>query len=102
MSDLGRGSRASRYQVVLTERAERDVARLPKVMAGRVVDRLEWLAAHADDVVHHALTSLPEDLKGLSRLRVGDWRVLYWVYHDDRKISVYGVLHRSTAYRGLR
>ena len=30
---------------------------------------------------------MPDDLAGLCKLRIGDWRILYWIYHA-RKLCV--------------
>jgi len=31
---------------------------------------------------------MPDDLAGLCKLRVGDWRFLYWVYHPQTLIRI--------------
>ena len=38
---------------------------------------------------------MPDDLAGLCKLRVGDWRILYWVYHPETLIRIYRIQHRS-------
>ncbi|MHC4177286.1 MAG: type II toxin-antitoxin system RelE family toxin [Planctomycetota bacterium] len=87
------------YRVVVLESAEGDLERLDADIRRRVLRRLIWLGENASQVVHHQLTSLPEDLVGLCRLRVGDYRILYWVYHPQRLLKVYRIQHRSEVYR---
>ena len=101
MEDPRSATKRPPYEILITLAAERDFKNLDAAVRERVFKRLEWLAVHADVVVHHALTSLPDDLKGLCRLRAGNWRVLYWVYHDARRIVVYGVSHRRDVYQGV-
>ena len=96
-----RGRTPITYQIILTNRAENDLRALDTPIARRMMEKLQWLGKYAAQIVHHSLTSMPEDLKGLCRLRVGDWRILYRVYHERCEIVVYGVMHRSKAYRGL-
>ena len=31
---------------------------------------------------------MPEDLAGLCKLRVGDWRILYWIYHAETVVRI--------------
>jgi len=69
------------YRTVVLPSAEADLERLDAGIRRRILRRLMWLAENAAEAVHYHLTSLPEDLLGLCRLRVGDYRVLYWVYH---------------------
>lgn len=44
---------------------------------------------------------MPDDLAGLCKLRVGDYRIIYWVYRSDKLIRVYRIQHRSEVYRHL-
>jgi len=89
------------YQVVITQAARKQILKLDLRVADKICERLVWLGKNADFIVHHQLTSLPDDLKGLCRLRSGDWRILYWVYHNLKRIVVYGVAHRSEVYKRL-
>jgi len=34
-------------------------------------------------------------------LRVGDWRILYWIYHREKVVRIYRIQHRSEVYRNL-
>lgn len=43
----------------------------------------------------------PKDLKGLQKYRIGDYRILLWVDHDKRVITIYGVEHRRSVYNDL-
>lgn len=65
------------------------------------IHRLEWLRKNADSIVHHRLQGLPPDLGGLCRIRSGDYRILYWMYPNERNIKAYRVQHRSEIYRDL-
>ena len=90
------------YKVVLLSPAETSFRSLDKPIRSRISDKIDWLGKNADVMVHHALKSLPDDLKGLCRMRVGDYRILYWLYEEDRMIKIYGIEHRSKNYRVLK
>jgi mRNA interferase RelE/StbE len=44
---------------------------------------------------------MPADLAGLCKLRVGDYRILYWNYPSQKLIRIYRIQHRSEVYRRL-
>lgn len=96
------GSSPTSYEVIITHKAEQDLHSLDSSVANRILNKLYWLGENAGQTIHHSLVSVPDDLKGLCRLRVGAWRILYWVYHEDRKITIYGVMHRSKVYKNLQ
>lgn len=89
------------YRIILLPEAERDLKKLDKENLRRVVEKIDWLQDKAGAIVHHPLTSLPDDLKGLCRIRVGDYRIVYWLYSDSKTIKIYSIEHRSRVYKGL-
>lgn len=64
------------YKVIFLSDAEKSFKRLDKPVQLRIADKIDWLAKYADKIIHHPLVSLPEDLKGLCRMRIGDYRIL--------------------------
>jgi mRNA-degrading endonuclease RelE of RelBE toxin-antitoxin system len=90
------------YQVTLLPDAEIFFKKLDKPVQLRIADKIDWLAANADKAIHHPLTSLPDDLKGLCRARVGDYRIIYWIYDFEKLIKIYAIEHRSKKYRSLK
>jgi mRNA interferase RelE/StbE len=75
---------------------------LDKTIQKRIAQKIDWLAENADKVIHHPLTSLPEDLRGLCRMRLGDYRIIYWVYAETKDIKIYDIEHRGKAYRSIK
>jgi len=67
-----------------------DLSDLDRAVAQRVIRKVEWLAEHPQ-VLRHPLRHLPEDLKGLHKYRVGDYRVLLWVDREAGVLTLYGV-----------
>ena len=84
------------YSVELTQKAEDDLARLPKRQAQLAVNRLRRLGENAETMSHRALAG---QLRGVFRLRVGDYRALYTLDHSTRKVIVHIVRHRREVYR---
>ena len=74
-------------------RAIREFGDLDRVVARRIVVALERYAATG-----HGDVIRLQDAGSTSRLRVGDWRILF-EDPDGGEIRVLRVLHRSQAYR---
>ena len=89
------------YQVLILPAAEADLASLDPTARNRALRRLVWLGENADAIIHHRLVNMPEDLAGLCRMRIGDYRVLYWLHPAQRILKVYRVQHRREVYREL-
>jgi mRNA interferase RelE/StbE len=85
------------YSVEFTDEAEKDLARIDKNTAQRILNKLRWLAENFDMIK-------PERLKGEMwkdkfKLRVGDYRVIYSVDFDKKIITVHLIGHRSEIYK---
>ena len=84
------------YRVHILDTATRELARLDKPTGRRIVERINWLAANLDKIRPEALTA---DLAGLYRLRIGDYRVIYEIVHDEQTIVIHAIGHRREVYR---
>jgi mRNA interferase RelE/StbE len=84
------------YRIHILEAATRELTRLEKPVGRRIVERINWLAANLDNIGLEALTG---DLSGLYKLRVGDYRILYEILHDEQAIVVHQIGHRREIYR---
>lgn len=87
------------YRVEIGSKADAQLAGLDSVVGAKIERKILWLAENATVVVHRRLAGMPDDLAGLCKLRVGDWRILYWVYHPDALLRIYRIQHRSEVYR---
>lgn len=99
---MGLAKKRVMYQVTFLPDAEKSFKRLDKPVQVRITEKIDWLAENADKIIYHPLTSLPDDLKGLCRMRVGDYRILCWVYNDNKHIKVYDIEHRGKDYRSVK
>ena len=89
------------YQVEVGGKADAQLAGLDAAMGASVERKIQWLAQNAAGMVHRRLVGMPEDLAGLCKLRVGDYRILYWVYPSKKLVRLYRIQHRSEVYRQL-
>ncbi len=85
------------YEVEFTSEAEADLAHLSKTIAQRVLKKIRWLADNFENVTPEPLTG---EWKGLYKLRVGDYRVLYTFSQvEQRVIIVHLIKHRREVYK---
>jgi len=85
------------YQVDLTARARKQYKALDPVVRERIRHTLLELA---DDPTPAQVKALAGS-GGLLRVRVGAWRVIYRVEHDQARVVIVDIGHRSTVYRRL-
>ena len=82
------------WTVVLTASAQRDLRRLDRPVATRILDALTQLAETGQGAVTR--------LQGVSdewRLRVGDWRIRFRYDYPARTLEILRILPRGEAYR---
>jgi mRNA interferase RelE/StbE len=89
------------YQIEIGPRTDRQLAELDAAIGASVERKILWLAQNAHVMMHRRLIGMPDDLAGLCKLRVGDYRILYWVYPAQKLVRIYRIRHRSEVYREL-
>jgi len=90
----------SLYKIETTPRFECDFLKLDRPVAARDLKKIDLLATHPE-LVTQAIQNPPPDLEGIHKYRVGDYRILLWVDHPARVLTLYAVAHRREVYRGL-
>jgi len=87
----------SSYSVTFKPSVEKDLRALPKATIARVIERIEGLKTTP-------LSPQAIKLSGaerLYRIRVGDYRIVYEVDTQARRVVIHYVRHRSKVYRAL-
>ena len=84
------------YRLRIIQTATHELERLDKPVARRIAERINWLAANLDDIRPEPYKG---DLAGLYKFRIGDYRVIYEILHDEKIIVIHQVEHRSEIYR---
>ncbi|VAW40662.1 RelE/StbE replicon stabilization toxin [hydrothermal vent metagenome] len=83
-------------EVELSSTAKRELRRLDKPVARRILSRLLWLAENMNAITP---TPLKGEWAGFFKLRVGDYRVLYEIIEEEPLIFVLRIGHRREIYR---
>ena len=63
------------YRVEIGPQAAQQLDGLDAAIGARE-RKILWLAENAPDLIHRRLAGMPEELSGLCKLRVGDYRIL--------------------------
>lgn len=79
----------------VSDAAERDLKRLPQQTARRIISHLRSLEVDPRPL---GVKRLKGGLKGMYRLRIGDYRVIYAVDDVVRIVEVAAIGHRSRIY----
>ncbi len=85
------------YQIIILPAAMKDLKRLNRQTAQRIVDKLSWLSENIENIT---IQPLKGSLSGFLKLRVGEWRVIYDVDPDQKIITVHRIGHRKEVYKG--
>lgn len=83
-----------RYAIRIKESAARELQRIERPDRERLIAAIDRLAENP-----FAGSALKGELRGLRRIRVGDYRLIYEVREQDLVVLVLRVAHRREAYR---
>ena len=84
------------YHVQILEEGSRELERLDKPIAQRIVGRLRWLGTNIGQI---KLEALAGELAGFYKLRVGDYRIIYEIIGAEETILIHAIGHRREIYR---
>lgn len=87
-----------KYEVRLSNRAQRDLDRVDRPTQKRVVERMELLA---DDPYNPRVSGWLEGHPGLRKSRLGGWRIIYQTLDDKRVVIVAMLERRGQVYKRI-
>ncbi len=83
------------YKISIKRSVEKDFRRIDKMQIPRLLNAIEALADNPFPVNCRKLVGAEHTY----RLRLGDYRVIYFVLEDLRQIEIQRVAHRKEVYR---
>jgi mRNA interferase RelE/StbE len=84
------------YKLDFSDEGKISFSSLDKAVAQRILNKLKWFTQNIEAI---SLLPLKWDYEGLHKLRIGDWRVIYDINHDQKVTTVHKVGHRSEIYK---
>lgn len=88
----------SRYEIRLLKSTVKDLEKLDKIIAKRIIARINWLSENFGLI---KLIPLKGELNGLFKLREGDYRIIFEVIHAEKIIIIHAVGYRRDIYKKL-
>ena len=73
-----------------------DLQKIDRPIAKRILTKISWLSKYFDNIIPEPLSG---DMSGEFKLRVGDWRVVYKLDHEDQSIKIYRIELRDKVYK---
>lgn len=84
------------YTVEFSPEAVDDLGRLEKPIAQRILRKVKWLSENFDMLSPESLSA---EFKGLFKLKVGSYRVIYEAAQHRRLLIIHLIGHRRDIYR---
>jgi mRNA interferase RelE/StbE len=86
------------WEIKLTEISKQDFDKLPKILKKTIKNKLKWLQNNFDKIPHLPLKG---ELKGLFKLKIGDYRIIYEIDWDNNIVYILAIDHRKNIYKKL-
>jgi mRNA interferase RelE/StbE len=84
------------YKVDLEQNAADELEKLNEAIIQRIILRINWLATNYENIKPKPLTGT---LKGYFKFRIGHYRAIYTVNHQEKAISIVHIGHRRDIYK---
>lgn len=85
------------WEIILTKPAKKVYEKAPNDIRRRLDSCFEDL--EINPIYGNNIRPLTGKLRGLTRYRVGDWRVIFRVFKEKKVVEIVAVLPRSGAYK---
>ena len=84
------------YKITFRPETEKDFKKLDKQIALRIIHKIKWLSQNFQLITP---MQLQKELHGKYKLRVGDYRVIYSINENEKRITIHMVGHRRDIYK---
>lgn len=84
------------YNITFENEAVEDLAKLTSVDQSRIIKKIKWLGLNCNQVSHQTLSG---NLSEFYKLRVGDYRIIYELDHEENLVNILRIGHRREIYK---
>ena len=85
--------------IVYTDTFSNSFAKLDKLVAKRVKKKVLALLDSQHNIL--PVSHMPKGKEDLKKIKVGDWRVFFWLDTKKQTVTLHAVWHRNEAYKKL-
>lgn len=80
------------YRLVFQPGTAQDLASIDRPIAQRLLDKSKWLASNVDNLRHEPIA---DDLPGLCKYAVGEWRIFYSIDRAEQLVDIHAILMQN-------
>jgi mRNA interferase RelE/StbE len=80
------------YRLTFQLSTVQDLAAIDQPMAQRLLDKSKWLASNVDNLRHELIA---DDLPGLCKYAVGEWRIFYAINRTEQVVDIHAIVPQS-------
>ena len=77
------------YRLAFQLGTVQDLATIEQPMAQRLLNKSKWLASNVDNLRHEPIAN---DLPGLCKYAVGEWRIFYVIDHTEQLVDIHAIV----------
>ncbi len=86
------------WEVEFTKSALKSLRRLPKSQSQRILNGLKDLQETENPLLHKDVRALEGKLKSFFRVRIGEYRVIFELDGEEKRIGILAISSRGRAY----
>ena len=86
------------WSVELSKRALKHLGKMGEKNRGRILQCLEELEDMENPLLHKDVRTLIGKMRGFYRLRIGEFRIIFELDRQDRRIGIHVIVSRKNAY----
>ncbi len=83
------------YEILLERRAEKDLRKLSSELFQRIIAKIQSLSENPKPQGSRKITGSKNDW----RIRIGDYRAIYEIDEQEKRVRIMRVRHQREAYR---
>lgn len=81
------------YRLAFQPGTAQDLSTIDRSTAQRLLDKSKWLASNVDNLRHEPIA---DDLPGLCKYAVGEWRIFYTIDRTEQLVDIHAILMQNT------
>jgi len=86
------------YKIVFSPKSKKDIKKIDKKIQIKIIEKISLLSSNFD-LISPSIKKLIASANASHRLRIGNYRVLYDIYHKDKAILIIRIGHRKDVYK---
>jgi mRNA interferase RelE/StbE len=83
------------YRLTFQSGVVQDLTDAGLPMAQRLLEKTKWLASNVENLRHEVVENLP----GLHKYAVADWRIFYAIDRSNELVDIHAVIHKNALMR---